>query len=83
ARAQLLRCNFIMRGVFVPEGAHTVEFRFEPHTKPLYVSLAAIALGVALVGVVVWLESRRVRAGKADISPPPTAPTQPRKGSKS
>ncbi|MDW7980997.1 MAG: polysaccharide biosynthesis/export family protein [Verrucomicrobiales bacterium] len=48
-----------------------------------YVELAAIALGVALVGVVVWLESRRVRAGKADISPPPTAPTQPRKGSKS
>jgi len=26
--AELLRCNFIMRGVYLTPGAHTVEFKF-------------------------------------------------------
>ena len=48
--AKLLRCNFIMRGVFLAPGKHTVEFQFKPDTRPLYVSLAAIALAVCLLG---------------------------------
>lgn len=56
---QLLRCNFIMRGAYVPPGTHAVEFRFQPHVKPLYVSLAAIGLGIVLIGVVLHLEGRK------------------------
>jgi hypothetical protein len=54
-RAELLRCNFIMRGVYLPTaGEHTVEFLFKPDVGYLYVSLAGIALGMALLGVVMF-----------------------------
>lgn len=48
--APLLRCNFIMRGVFLEPGQHAVEFQFEPPLQGLKVSLAAIALGLGLLG---------------------------------
>ncbi|MBX3733569.1 MAG: hypothetical protein KF791_13355 [Verrucomicrobiae bacterium] len=48
----ILRANFLMRGVAVPAGEHTVEFRYKPDMRMLWVSLTAI--GVAL-GVGVWL----------------------------
>ncbi|MBI3191998.1 MAG: YfhO family protein, partial [Pedosphaera parvula] len=48
--APLLRCNFIMRGVQVPPGKSVVEFRFQPPITTLYVSLAAVAFGLGLVG---------------------------------
>jgi hypothetical protein len=48
--AELLRCNFIMRGVFLPPGAHTVEFQFKLPNRPLYITLAAIAVGIFLCG---------------------------------
>jgi uncharacterized membrane protein YfhO len=47
----LLRCNFIMRGVALSAGPHTVEFRFEPPIELLYVSLATIAMGLVLLGL--------------------------------
>jgi hypothetical protein len=46
----MLRCNYIMQGVFVPPGRHTIEFRYEPPRKMLYTSLAAFALGILLGG---------------------------------
>ncbi len=46
----LLRCNYLMRGVFLQPGEHTVEFRFAPPTNGLYVSLAAIGVGLVLLG---------------------------------
>ncbi|MGN6641854.1 MAG: hypothetical protein ACTHKU_02515, partial [Verrucomicrobiota bacterium] len=51
-RADLLRANYIMRGVFVPAGEHTVEFQFKMDSRPLYISLAAEALAVGLLGFV-------------------------------
>jgi hypothetical protein len=56
--AELLRCNFLMRGVQVPAGAHTVEFYFSLPNKPLYVTLSAMGLGIALCGFL-FLASRR------------------------
>jgi len=47
---KLLRCNYLMRGVALPPGAHTVEFRFTPPVNTLYVSLAALAVGLLLLG---------------------------------
>ena len=46
----LLRCNFIMRGVFLQPGPHTVEFYFSLPHDPLYVTLAGMGLGILLCG---------------------------------
>jgi hypothetical protein len=60
--ASVLRCNYIMQGVFVPPGQHEIEFRFEPPLRCLYISVASLVLGVLLGGYVVvnhfWLEPR-------------------------
>ena len=48
--ATLLRCNYLMRGVYLQPGAHTVEFRFEPPVGTLYVSLAAVFVSLLLIG---------------------------------
>jgi hypothetical protein len=53
--SELLRCNFIMRGVSVPAGSHTVEFVFKPAAVPFYISFAAIGLGLLLIGYLVSL----------------------------
>ena len=45
--APLLRCNFLMRGVMVPAGSHEVRFDFSLPHKVMYVTLAAIGLGLA------------------------------------
>jgi hypothetical protein len=46
--APLLRCNFIMRGVYLTPGAHMVEFQFKLPNGPLCVSLTAIGIGILL-----------------------------------
>jgi hypothetical protein len=48
--AELLRCNFIMRGVYLTPGQHTVEFKFSLPNGPFYVTLTAIVVGLCLVG---------------------------------
>ncbi len=53
--AELLRCNFIMRGVRLDPGSHTVDFRFSMFTGPLYVTLAATVIGALLTGLVLIL----------------------------
>ena len=53
--APLLRANFIMRGVYLPEGEHAGEFQFSQPVKPLYVTLSAMIVGVLLCGFLVVL----------------------------
>ena len=53
-QSQLLRCNYIMRGVFLPQGGHTIEFRFLPSLTPLYVTLSAFAVGILLAAYLIW-----------------------------
>jgi len=55
---QLLRCNYIMRGVYLSAGTHTVEFHFQPPMRPFYVSLAAIGVGVLLCGLLIAFRER-------------------------
>jgi hypothetical protein len=57
--APLLRCNYIMRGVYLEPGEHTVEFHFKPPVNALYVSLSAIAVGLILTVIAVAGGSRK------------------------
>jgi hypothetical protein len=56
--AQLLRCNYIMRGVQLPPGNHTIEFSFEPPIDTLYVTLSAVGVGILLLGLLMWTNGR-------------------------
>jgi hypothetical protein len=58
--AELLRCNFIMRGVYLSPGSHTVTFDFKLPVKPLYVTLAALGFGLLLCGYL-FAATRRQR----------------------
>ncbi len=74
----LLRCNYLMRGVYLPPGAHTVEFRFQPPVGPLYVSLAAIGVGLLLLGFIFVTTRRSDRQVPTCASPPkPASPSSP------
>lgn len=59
----LLRCNYLMRGVQVPAGAHQVEFRFALPSKYLHASVSGIFLALLLTGFVWW------RSGKPSAEP--------------
>jgi hypothetical protein len=48
--AELLRCNFLMRGVQVPPGQHTVVFYYQLPNQALYVTLVASLVGLILAG---------------------------------
>jgi hypothetical protein len=54
----LLRCNYLMRGVYLPPGVHEVEFIFAPPIRALQITLAAIVLGAALLGLLVIMRER-------------------------
>ncbi|HTA94760.1 MAG TPA: hypothetical protein VK769_01415, partial [Verrucomicrobiae bacterium] len=56
--APICRANYIMRGVYLAPGAHTVEFRFYLPNRPLYVSLAAVGVGIILIGCLFFLTRR-------------------------
>ena len=57
--AELLRCNFIMRGVSMPAGSHTVEFQFHLPNKMLLATIASIAIGILLCGFLWRFNPRR------------------------
>jgi hypothetical protein len=57
--ANLLRCNYIMRGVFLSPGRHTVEFRFHPSIRTLYVSLAGWASGLLVAGYLLVIQRKK------------------------
>ncbi|HEX4265056.1 MAG TPA: YfhO family protein [Verrucomicrobiae bacterium] len=48
--AEVLKCDYLMRGVYLEPGHHEVEFKFRYDLKMLYVNVAAILLGFCLLG---------------------------------
>lgn len=46
----VLRCNYLVRGVFLEPGEHVVEFWYQPPLGPLYVSLAGVLVALGLLG---------------------------------
>jgi hypothetical protein len=67
----LLRCNYLMRGVYLQPGTHTVEFRFEPPIGTLYVSLGAVFVSLLLIGYLAFSREK-------PTMPEPSPAKQPR-----
>lgn len=74
--AELLRCNFLMRGVSLQPGQHEVEFRFRQPVKMLYVNLAAVVVGVVLLGYAMVV-SRKGPDEDDELAPEKTTSKQP------
>lgn len=70
----LLRCNYIMRGVYLPAGSHTVVFSFEPPQRDMFVSLAALLLGLVLCGFL-FISRKKQEPPTASINIKPTPKT--------
>jgi len=62
--AELLRCNFIMRGVQLSPGPHTVQFDFSVPNHPLFITLAALIVAIFLAGLLVFM-TRKSQAAAA------------------
>jgi hypothetical protein len=58
----LYHANYIMQGVFVPAGKHTVEYQFSMPSKPFYVTVTAILFGLALCGVMIFYKRPEAEA---------------------
>ena len=78
--AELLRCNFVERGVMLQPGKHTVVFRFTGSAATFVVSFTAVVIALCLCG---WLaftedslppETGPSPSGKSPASPNPTRP---------
>ena len=66
AEQTLLRCNYWMRGVQVPVGAHEVEFSFEPTIRWFRLSLICVATALGL-----WVFLAFAGRGRSDDPPAP------------
>ena len=77
----LLRCNFIMRGVALSPGEHSIEFRFKPNATPMHITVAAHLAGFLILGFLLVTGRRTVPAERpaptAPVPPTPTAPVVP------
>ena len=56
---EILKANHLMRGLALKPGAHKIEFALKPNGTPLYVTMSAQALGLILLGVLVFAPSKR------------------------
>jgi hypothetical protein len=75
--APLLRCNFLVRGVYLQPGSHKVEFSFRPQAKLLRVSIAAIGIGLALLVVLMIAGIVQPQSVTAIPSPEPSPAPAP------
>jgi len=75
-RAPLLRCNYIMRGVYLTPGHHEIEFRFKISLKGLYLNLCALCIGLCVSGFLIATRPREIKIVSA-LAPPPSPSPQP------
>ncbi len=81
----ILRCNYIMRGVYLTPGQHKIEFKFSPSLTGLYVSVSAILAGALLGGFLIVTRKVPDSESAPSASAPPApaaensapAPTRP------
>jgi hypothetical protein len=76
--AELLRCNYLMRGVYLTQGAHHVEFRYQPSLAPLYLSVCAWTFGILTAGYLMYSKTpARTTAPIATAPAPQPIPVAP------
>ncbi len=63
--AKVHRANYLMRGVAVPAGTHSVVFRYEMKPSGFYLVLGCNLAGLGLVGIVAWSAKRKKAAEAA------------------
>jgi len=64
-RSEVLRVNYLMRGVFLEPGHHQVEFRFRPNINMFYENMFALVTACVLLGyATVTIKRRRERDSK-------------------
>ncbi len=56
--AKLLRANYLMRGVHLSPGKHTVEFKFAPKAGSIRISLAGLGLAGVLGALLIFIPGR-------------------------
>ena len=63
----ILKTNFALRGVIVPEGTHQIEFKLDPHSHSVGTTLAFLGHGIWLLfGVMALVSMRRKRNDAAE-----------------
>jgi hypothetical protein len=68
--APMLRCNYIMRGVYLPVGDHVVEFRYHTSLKFLYLSLLGWFAGIAAAGYLIYAaRPEKPKAAPVEVKP--------------
>jgi len=76
---RVLRCNFVMRGVYLDAGKHIVEFRLQPPNST-YISFGSLVVALALC-LYAGISSRRpTTPAPAATAATQTSPARPRKG---
>jgi hypothetical protein len=73
----LLRCDYIMRGVHLKPGVHKVEFRFVQPMGTFFVSVGAIVLGALLSGLLILLPPSAPSPEPERARPSPKATAKP------
>lgn len=74
--APVLRCNYIMRGVYLTPGDHTIEFKFRPSLTSLYVSLCGWGIGILTSAFLIYSRPGAPLTVAAPI-PTPAPPSAP------
>ena len=65
--ADLLRTNFMLQGVIVPAGRHTLQFEFRPPRTPMIVAIIGRTMLIAAMIAYVVPRRRRVPAGTTAV----------------
>jgi hypothetical protein len=73
--APILRCNYLMRGVFLTPGNHIVEFRYKPPLTTLGLSLCAWGVGIITAGYLIWFRTPESKVAAAQAAPVPQPPS--------
>lgn len=64
-QSEVLKCNYLMRGVYLEPGKHDVEFRFRINVRLFYENLFAIAVALGLLGYAIVASRKRSDSGEA------------------